>query len=68
MDKKDLLSFFTELKRKYEDFNDVIPLLENYEISKLNIQRMYRFLENNIKDDKAVDLDDEGVNGDDLDE
>lgn len=54
MDKKDLITYFTELKEKYEDFNEVLPLFENYEISKLNIQRIYRFLENNIKDDKAT--------------
>jgi hypothetical protein len=59
MDKKDLITFFTELKAKYEDYNDVLPLFENYEISRLNIQRIYRFLENNIKDDKNIDLDEE---------
>jgi len=59
MDKKDLITFFTELKAKYEDYNDVLPLFENYEISRLNIQRIYRFLENNIKDDKNVELEEE---------
>ena len=54
MDKKDLITYFTELKEKHEDFNEVLPLFENYEISKLNIQRIYRFLENNIKDDKVT--------------
>ena len=59
MDKKDLISFFTELKAKHEDYNDVLPLFENYEISRLNIQRIYRFLENNIKDNKNIDLEEE---------
>ena len=54
MDKKDLICFFMELKEKYSDYNDVLPIFENYEISKLNVQRIYRFLENNIKDDKVM--------------
>lgn len=68
MDKKDVISFFTELREKYEDYNEVLPLLENYEISKLNIQRMYRFLDNNIKDDKVVDLGEDVEGEEDIDE
>ena len=56
MDKKDLITFFSELKEKYEDYNEILPLFENYEISKLNIQRIYRFLDNNIRDDKSLDV------------
>ena len=59
MDKKDLITFFSELKEKYEDYNEILPLFENYEISKLNIQRIYRFLDNNIRDDKSLDVDEE---------
>lgn len=55
MDKKDLISLFLDLKNKYEDINDVFPLFEHYEINKLNIQRMYRFLEHNIKEDKNIE-------------
>ena len=59
MDKKDLICFFMELKEKYSDYNDVLPIFENYEINKLNIQRIYRFLDNNIKDDKQSELGEE---------
>ena len=59
MDKKDLICFFMELKEKYSDYNDVLPIFENYEINKLNIQRIYRFLDNNIKDDKQNELEEE---------
>jgi len=55
MDKKDLFSFFLELKSKYDD-NQLISLFENYEITKLDINRIYRYLEkytneNTIEDD-----------------
>ena len=45
MDKKDMISFFFYLQKKhsleeiYEMFDD-----ENYEISKLDINRIYRYL------------------------
>ena len=54
MDKKDLLSFFCFIKKKYNDEEEILQLLENYEINKLDISRMYRFIdkfvnyENNI--------------------
>ena len=54
MDKKDLLSFFCYIKKKYNDEEEILQLLENYEINKLDISRMYRFIdkfvnyENNI--------------------
>lgn len=44
MDKKDLYGFFTELKTKYDD-NQIIDIFENYEISKLDVNRIYRYLE-----------------------
>jgi dephospho-CoA kinase len=44
MDKKDMLCFFTELKDKYDDMQ-LINLFENYEITKLDINRIYRYLE-----------------------
>ena len=44
MDKKDLFSFFLELKSKYDD-NQLLALFENYEISKLDINRIYRYIE-----------------------
>jgi DNA polymerase III delta prime subunit len=50
MDKKDVFFFFLDLKNKYDD-NEIINLFENYEISKLDINRMYRYLEKYTKED-----------------
>jgi hypothetical protein len=66
MDKKDLLGFFNELKNKHDD-NYIYSLLENYEITKLDINRIYRYLEKYIKEnasgtvDKEIDIDDEEI-------
>ena len=62
MDKKDLISFFQELRLYYgehfinqtEVLNDVENLFEDYNITKLDIKRMYRYLDKNVKKD-AVD-------------
>jgi dephospho-CoA kinase len=64
MDKKDLFGFFLELKNKYDDAK-TISILENYEITKLDINRVYRYLEKYIKEDaigmleKEIDSDDD---------
>lgn len=44
MDKKDMLSFFVYLKNNCSD-NEIISLFENYEISKLDINRIYRYID-----------------------
>lgn len=49
MDKKDLFGFFIELKNDNED-NEIITLLENYDINKLDINRIYRYIEKYIKE------------------
>jgi DNA polymerase III delta prime subunit len=49
MDKKDLFGFFIELKNNIED-EEIIHLFENYEISKLDINRIYRYIEKYIKE------------------
>jgi DNA polymerase III delta prime subunit len=56
MDKKDLFCFFLDLKNKYND-TEVMALFENYEIKKLDIQRIYRYLEKYTKEN-AADIDD----------
>jgi hypothetical protein len=64
MDKKDLFGFFIELKNKYDD-NEIITLFENYEITKLDINRIYRYLEKYMKEnaagtvEKEIEIDDE---------
>ena len=52
MDKKDLFGFFIDLKNKYND-NEIINLLENYDISKLDINRIYRYIEKYIKENAS---------------
>ena len=61
MDKKDLISFFLELKNKYDD-TQLLLLFENYEITKLDINRIYRYLDKytkeNAADENEVEIDD----------
>jgi len=54
MDRKDLFSFFLELRSKYDD-NEMFMLFENYEITKLDINRIYRYLDKYTKEDAADD-------------
>ena len=49
MDKKDIFSFFLDLKNKYND-NEILTLFENYEITKLDINRIYRYLDKYTKE------------------
>lgn len=64
MDKKDLFGFFIELKNNVQD-DDIVNLLENYEINKLDINRIYRYIEKYIKEnapgttDKEVDCEED---------
>jgi predicted ATPase len=65
MDKKDLFGFFTDIKSKYDD-NVILSLFENYEIFKLDINRIYRYLEkytkenaSGIKDNEIETIDDD---------
>jgi SpoVK/Ycf46/Vps4 family AAA+-type ATPase len=59
MDKKDVFSFFLDLKNKYDD-NEISNLFENYEITKLDINRIYRYLEKYTK----IDADEDDDNND----
>ena len=62
MDKKDLLGFFMLIRNSYDE-NQIISLFDNYEISKLDINRIYRYIDKYIKEDapdtvdKEIDLD-----------
>ena len=44
MDKKDIFSFFLNLKSKHSDA-EIIAMLESQEITKLDINRIYRYIE-----------------------
>ena len=58
MDKKDLFGFFISIKNIYDD-NQIYNLFENYEITKLDINRMYRYLDKYMKEDAADIVDKE---------
>ena len=58
MDKKDIFGYFIELKNKYDD-NEIFALFETYEITKLDINRIYRYLEKYIKENAAGTVDKE---------
>jgi hypothetical protein len=49
MDKKDIFSFFMDIRSKYDDA-EILNLFENYEINKLDINRIYRYIEKYIKE------------------
>ena len=44
MDMNDMFAFFLDLKNKHTD-TEIIALMENYDITKLDINRIYRYLE-----------------------
>jgi hypothetical protein len=52
MDKNDMFAFFLELKHKYSD-NEIVSLFENYDISKLDINRIYRYLDKYTKENTS---------------
>ena len=58
MDKKDLFGFFVHLKNNKSDA-EIINLLENYEIYKLDINRMYRYIEKYITENASGTADKE---------
>jgi len=62
MDKKDIVAFFQELRlfhgneflTQTEKMNDIEKIFENYNIDKLDIKRMYRYLDKNVKKETAI--------------
>ena len=67
MDKKDLIALFQELRlffgsqmvQQNERLSQIETIFENYSISKLDIKRIYRYLDKNVKKDVSIveDLD-----------
>lgn len=49
MDKKDMFAFFLSIKAKMEE-HEILALFENYEINKLDVHRIYRYLEKYTKE------------------
>jgi DNA polymerase III delta prime subunit len=66
MDQKDMFSFFMYIKTQYNE-DEIYNMLENYEVTKLDINRIYRYLDKytqktlNITsdDDKIIDSEDD---------
>ena len=56
MDKNDMFAFFLDLKHKYTDA-EILSLFENQDISKLDINRIYRYLDKYTKEN-VTDVDD----------
>jgi hypothetical protein len=54
MDKKDLFGYLVSIKNTYDE-NQIYNLFDNYEISKLDINRIYRYLDKYTKED-ACDI------------
>jgi DNA polymerase III delta prime subunit len=52
MDKNDMFAFFLDLKNKYSD-NEICLLFENHDISKLDVNRIYRYLDKYTKENAA---------------
>lgn len=69
MDKRDVISFFQEIRlcigKNFNNDTDLLiqieSLLIDYNISKLDIKRMYRFLDKNSKKDEAIEDIDEDL-------
>jgi len=58
MDKKDVFGMFLDWKDKHSE-NEILGFLENYEITKLDVQRIYRYLDKYTKDLELDDIDDD---------
>ena len=64
MDKKDMIAFFQELrlffgKEFYDDpiiYNEIENIFEGYSISKLDIKRIFRYIDKNVKKEIALDF------------
>ena len=66
MDQSDLFAFFYNLRNEKSE-EEILIYLENYEINKLDINRMFRYLDkhstlNIIDNETDVDIDEESVN------
>jgi hypothetical protein len=67
MDKKDLIFFFQELRlfyganflNEYDKMNEIEKLFETYGINKLDIKRMYRYLDKNVKKESIEEEEEE---------
>ena len=61
IDKKDLLSFFNYLKMNYDNEDEIFNIFVNYDISKLDINRIYRFIDKYTNYESSVTEDNESI-------
>lgn len=55
MDQKDMFGFFLNIRNQYDE-DAIYSLLENYEISKLDINRIYRYLDKYTKPEEELEV------------
>jgi hypothetical protein len=60
LDKSELIFMFQEIRliMNNESTNDTDKIFENYNINKLDIQRMYRYMDKSVKKDVIEIVDD----------
>tara|TARA_B110000858_G_scaffold186379_1_gene229515 strand:- start:103 stop:1419 length:1317 start_codon:yes stop_codon:yes gene_type:complete len=61
MDKKDVFSYFLHLRNNHED-EEVYAMLSDYEITKLDVNRIYRYLDKYTKPITTMDDDNSSIN------
>ena len=61
MDKKDVFSYFLHLRNNHED-EEVYAMLSDYEITKLDVNRIYRYLDKYTKQITTMDDDNSSIN------
>jgi hypothetical protein len=63
MDQKDMFAFFLTLRAQYTE-EEIPRLLETYEISKLDINRIYRYLDKYLTNETETKRNENGCNDD----
>lgn len=58
MDKKDVFSYFLELRNSYSD-DEIYEVFQTYDICKLDINRIYRYLDKYTKNPIHIDIDED---------
>lgn len=61
LDKKDLFSFFNDLREDNTNTEEMYEMLETHDISKLDIERIYRYLDKNTIQTSVNDLNDDDI-------
>jgi len=64
-DKKDLFSYFIELRNNYSE-EEIYEEMQNYEISKLDINRIYRYIDKYTKNNVSDEEENEDIENDEI--